>query len=259
MKRLLISLLAANIFLSGCAHAAFTYQSRPISPDCLTALLDLYDIENPAVELSKCSSQESAHRVQVVEGVVTTEDKSLQDTLPYANYSVIGEDGNRYLIGVGQWTGGSGFFSNIMWVQLDGGKLTQLKVVASGDRCNGGAYNAGPWQYTVNMTSADLVNFAHDKSVKIQPYTDLDASAAGCVAKAYYMFHPDTGTTRLMYVRLDDKAALTGEWEKQFVTQHCFDKLMRSYVDSSHVELGMDELKLFAAQYRKQCLKNPEI
>jgi hypothetical protein len=259
MNGLRLTIFTACMLASSHACAGFTYESRPISPDCLSALVDLYDLEKPQVELSQCSSSQSTHKVSIASDIVTTEDKSQMDPQPYANYSVIGEDGDKYLLGLGQWTGGSGFFSTILWVQVKDSKLTQLKAVASGDRCNGGAYKAGPWQYTVNLTSADLIEFAKNKAIKVQPYIDLDASAAGCIAKAYYMFHPETGTSRLMFVKLDEKAVLSGEWEKQFVTQHCFNTVMSAYISRKETELSANQVAAFAEQYQQQCLKNPKV
>lgn len=251
-------LIAATMLTASNANAAFTYQSRPVSPQCLSQLIDMYDVQNPKVKLSECSAFEDAHNVHVIDGIVTTEDKTQVEPAPYANYSVIGEEGDKYLIGMGQWTGGSGFFSSILWVQIMNGELQVIKTVASGDRCNGGAYKSGLWQFTVNLTSADLIDYAKDKAIKIQPYIDLDASAAGCIAKAHYMFHPNNATTRLMYVKLDQNAVTTGEWEKQFVTQHCFNEIMAGYLQRKQTELTMDGVKQFAKTFQQQCLRNPE-
>lgn len=251
---ILLFSIAISLF-SNVAMAAFIYQGKPISPECLAGLINHDDADrHAAVNLTKCSSLKKAQKVNVQHNVFTTRSISGNGDDPYSNYAVIGQYGNKYLIDFGQWTGGSGFFTTIMWVELLGDKLQLLDVYAGGDRCNGGTEKTGPWEYGVNLTSTDLINLAGNKTISINPYQDLDASAAGCVAEAHFSFNPDKATTQFVYVELDKDMDMTISWAKGFTHQVCLNEIFKSYFKNGIYKLDIQAIKKLAAEFKEKCM-----
>jgi len=236
------------------ANAAFTYQNKPISPDCIAKMLEQQNAPNPVISLSTCSTPAAAAKVHLEDGVYTNKQKNEVELQPFGSYTILGTQDNKFLISFGQWTGGSGFFSNVIWLSKDDQNLTQLKILAGGDRCNGGVDKAALWEYTSNMTSADLIQFANDDSFSIEPYKDLDASAIGCVAKAYYHFDSETQTANFEYVKLDVNFNQSPEWTKEFKYQACFNQLIKKYIKDGRQQLRDAGVKAFAAEFKKTCM-----
>lgn len=254
MKFFLHVFLMLIVIVPTVAFAEFTYQGKPIAPDCMVDLLSSEKEKHPTVSLSECSSNKKSKKVRYDKNIFTNRSQNEDDTKPFSNYAIIGQYGNKYLIDFGQWTGGSGFFTSIMWIDHQGDKLKLLDVYAGGDRCNGGTEKTGPWQYGVNLTATDLIELAGDKSIKLAPYRDLDSSAAGCVAEAHFSFNPDKATTQFVYVVLDKEMDTTIEWAREFKHQVCLNEIFEAYISKGLTKLDMKGVKGLAEQFRQDCL-----
>lgn len=253
--RHLIGICLLSGLLPSLTYAGFEYNNKPISPDCLVKLVEVSDNAHTTAKLATCSSAKAAKKVHLAQGVYTTKDESSDRIQSFADYSIIGESDNKFLLDFGQWTGGSGFFTSILWVEKTDTEIKLLKALAGGDRCNGGTEKTGPWSYSINLTSADLIDAAEDKSIKINAYRDLDASAAGCVAKSHYKFDPVNASESFLYVVLDKRVEIDKAWASQFTYQACLDRLLTSYNDQKLGKLDLKGLKTFAEKFKGECMR----
>jgi hypothetical protein len=244
------------ILLPGVSYASFDYHGKPISPDCLVKLADVSGNNTKSVKVESCSSKDAVRKIHFKQGVYTTKDEHATTMTPFADYSVIGQLDNKYLLDFGQWTGGTGFYTTVLWVSYVNDEITLLNEIAGGDRCNGGTEKTGEWEYSINLTSTELINTAENKSINIKSHKDLDSSAADCVAKQHFKFDPVKAKEEFQYVTLNDEEdSNEASWSAQFTYQKCLDDLLRTYINAEKTKLDKAELKTLAEKFKAKCMK----
>jgi len=116
---------------------------------------------------------------------------------PYFEYDFLGKKDNLYVVSISECGGGTGIFSSVMILQLDGVMLKRIKSVCGGDRCNGGitssAFQNGKIYYSQNVTSEDLYVMADENIEK--PQVSLDYCAMCCVGEANYEYDIEKNKT----------------------------------------------------------------
>lgn len=198
---------------------------------------------------------------------------------PYMQYRYAGIDENMTIIPAKEadgrfpvllnWSGGgTGHFSNLLWLKREGNVLKPLQGVTGGDRCNGGVVEAlmnkdGQLQYAVNITPYDMVMLGGDAErpfmQSVKAFEDLDACAACCTGTAHFTGDEFTG------VKLQDglKDYLSGrdyadpvppEQEKQA----CFDRLLVLQAESGQMEFTPDNWETFIREVEHVCLGRVE-
>lgn len=248
MKRYLLTALLATPLITYAAINELTYQGKPIHPACFA--INLGDEPSKVINLDTCNKDKS--KVLQKDGYFTNEIEGIkQDS--FTRYAVIGNQGDRYLIVSGSWTGGTGFFTDVAWYQKTDHTLHILKSLAGGDRCNGGVEKIGPWQYAVHLTPYDMLTFGGTLS-KLNAYQDLDASAAGCVAKAIYQFNPDKQTSTFKMVQLNKKPLSMERWVLELKYQYCFNRLYNTFVETNRLTLSQTDLDHFKNQFETICI-----
>lgn len=235
------------------AAQGFLFENKIIHPECVMPLQDM-----SSVDLNKCRPKST---IVVEEKGITTYHPKNQGM---AQYKVIGNPSKdefliRYL-----WNGGgSGFFSGI---QLVGLKVSGLHLIKDfnlgGDRCNGGVLTqespSKDLRILQNMTPIDFLESSQTgRSLKLESYEDLEASATSCYAQLVYAPFKEKG--KLALELLGIKTLEIGDKNTDIQTRHslqgCFDvqfnKLRASKKDQL---LQKKDLEDFARNFKKACL-----
>ena len=231
----------------------FLFEKKIIHPECVLPLQDVSE-----VDLNKCRPKST---IVVEEGGVTTYHPKNQGM---AQYKVIANPAQdefliRYL-----WNGGgSGFFSGIQLLGLRGSTLKLVKDFSiGGDRCNGGVLTenspSGDLRILQNQTPIDFLEASQTgRSLNLESYEDLEASATSCYAQL--VFTPTPTKTGLKLELLGMKTLEIGDKNTDIQTRHslqgCFDVQFNKLRKTKKNELlQKKDLEDFARGFKKACL-----
>ena len=184
------------------------------------------------------------------------EDTSQTSALPYSFYRYIGQWNGAPVLLTQTSGGGTGKFSALMSIERTGNTIRVLQGFAAGDRCNGGIEDvrleAGTLYYSQWLVPYDFLQIAEDNPGDLQPYQDLEASAASCVARARYK---DGELAGVALESTPDTAEqdLPG-WAEKYPYQSCFNNLYRAYLTQGKKELSIQQLKEFTGEFNRLCL-----
>ncbi len=250
------------------ATSTFSYNGKPIPPDCLWYATE-GNLEDAQIAiLDNCTKGPNTKYVIKNEG---RDDKGWLYTdlgkdpdggypLGFEEYTVLlALNTNEYLIASQSNGGGTGYFDQLFWVKKSNNILTLTENLTGGDRCYGGLRH-----YSVK----DRVVF-FDKL--LTPVTILDLGGAdlydynvlsgpiNCFGLAHFRYDPHDTEPKLTGVRFyDDEAEDQPEWTDQFIYQSCFNKVYNSYIKSGKTELTLDELKSFVKKFEQRCVQSPQ-
>jgi len=182
------------------------------------------------------------------------EDRS--DAVSYSYYQYLGQwNGSPVVVSYASG-GGTGQFSSLLSIERTGSKIRVLQGFGAGDRCNGGIVDAkinfGTLYYGQNMTPIDFLQIAEDNTHDLQPYEDLEASAASCFGVARFEDEKFVGVTLLPQPAEDTTAAPAYKY------QQCFNKLYRGLLEKGKKELSIKELKEFTGEFNQVCLQDDQ-
>jgi hypothetical protein len=254
MKYPLTILALAIITNSAFAGSELMYNSKPVHPTCLEKL---QNETRAGAEVALSSCVKNSKKTSVRDGYYTTEDDNNPKQTEFTSYAVIGKKGDNYLIVVATSTGGSGLFTDALWVKMKDGTLTLLKSLAGGDRCNGGVEKVADWKYSINLTPSEMMTYGSGAPLKIDAYRDLDASASSCVAKAMYRFDPVNEKAELINVQLGSEPLAMEDWLKELRFQFCFNNLYNTYIARGQITLNETEMDHFKNQFENFCISQP--
>lgn len=247
----LLALISAT---SITAHAAdFRYQGKPIHPSCIADITINNDNNTASVNLAKCNS--SKEKIFTDKDYYTNRDENDQSQQSFTAYTVIGNQGNKFLLDTGSWTGGSGFFTSIIWVELTKDQLKLIATINGGDRCNGGTHKTGNWEYGINDTPFDILTRATGKQPTIKPYDDLESSAASCAAESIYRFDPATMKSTFIEMRLNDEPLSMDDYINNIKYQRCFNNIYNQWLKNGKTILKQSDIDAFRTEFDKTCLK----
>lgn len=236
MKKLLPIFVLCTASSALFAAEEFTYNNKPISTVCFSKMLGPEKTQK-VVSLASCAG---------VNADTQTE---------HVRYAVIGRDGNKFFVVTHHNYGGSGDFSNAVWVEKTADSLKLLKTLAGGDRCNNGVQATGIFQYNVQLTPVGLVNMGAGAPLKLG-YRDLDDSASSCVAQAVYIFNPKTESVKLKEVKFNNKPLKMEQWVLDINYQYCFTRLYNSYLERGQISLNQTDLDRFKNQFEGICMRS---
>lgn len=170
-------------------------------------------------------------------------------------YHVIGDTAEGTAIEVSSYTGGSGRFTGINFVKIEGSTLKLVKSLGGGDRCNGGVADAeikdDTLVYGFYITPADFTTLALGDDQGLVPYEDLEASASSCFGIARYE------DRRLVEVELlpDAPKAADAEWTGRYALQRCFNEFMVKKTAGGKTILKTEAFKAFVTDFMNSCKK----
>lgn len=171
-------------------------------------------------------------------------------------YRVVGTTSKGSAVKIINYTGGSGRFSSMVLVKVEGDTLKLVEYYTGGDRCNGGIREArvegDDVLYGVNITPYDFIPYAlGEDTAGLQAYEDLESSAASCYAIAWHRNHD------FYEVELDPEAgaAADPDWVERYKYQACFNSELKKVISSGKLKLSQPELKSFVEDFLKACKK----
>jgi hypothetical protein len=254
----------------------FTYNSAPIDPLCIDALVNLADDAPSSIDLQTCG-QGAGSEIHTgalstdADGYYTDTYKDTQQNVQasFGSYKVVGSHGNTFLLLTRSSGGGTGIFESLLLVAKDTGNTLSLvrNISGVGDRCNGGGLTAAlsadgsAVDLSSNVTAFDIVTLGTGEGVTddtIQKYQDLDASAAGCYGTSSYQYMLDSGDMAFQSLKLDaDASALDTDpaYAALHPVQSCFNKLFTQYIAKGMGTLAQPGLALFAQEFESECMK----
>ena len=184
--------------------------------------------------------------------------------------------------------GGSGRFSGVVFIRglpelapWPGAELSAVGGWLFGDRCNGGLRDvsvAGPaaietaelitpfdlvtlddsrrgagWRAARNAAmfsggQAEVNKIRSRGEIQLQPYEDLDASAAGCVGTVHYRYNVSDGSRELLGVTIDQ----LGSGGRLGA---CFDAVVGEAAGKLPHRFSPGELSALKDRFRKTCVE----
>jgi hypothetical protein len=249
-------------FLIACANTrpkaenAFSYRGKPIHPDCVSQLLLT---ESRRLSLKEFHPSSGFEEWEDRPGFLIAEypEQEFEGRRPYFAYMLIGQSGGTFIIWTEEWGGGSGRFSNILFVDKSPDELRLVEALGAGDRCNGGITGAqlegSDLYYFRDTTPIGIIGEA-DEKLDLVAYEDLENSAASCVAQVKYRYSLVDRSHELISVTLAGKLSDQEDWTDRYTYQSCFNKVFNTYVDAGKTELSRVELNEFIREFKKECL-----
>ncbi len=170
----------------------------------------------------------------------------------FSSYELLGAVAGGTAVELYNETGGTGRFSSIILVTLQGNMLKLVDQIAGGDRCNGGITDAkienGQLVYSVNATPGDFPLMAWNEDKGIKAYEDLEASAMSCFGIATYKDHS------LAAVELVPDAVQDGsDWSEQYSMQTCFNRKFKEAVTAGQIRMSAQNFKVFMDGFLAEC------
>jgi hypothetical protein len=170
----------------------------------------------------------------------------------FSSYELLGQTPAGTVIQTYNEAGGTGRFSSVIIVRLNGNTLSLVDQITGGDRCNGGLSEAkvqdGKLTYSINITPGDFPTLAWASDKGLKAYEALEASAMSCFATATYMDGKFTS------ISLNpDAVKEAGDWENQYTHQKCFNEKFKAAIKAGHLEMTAAELKIFMDDFLASC------
>lgn len=229
---------------------------QPIDPRCFEAVS-----ADEWVDITRCSDAKIVKLPASADPFWTDktgynyryqEDKS--DATSYSYYQYIGMWNGAPVVVSYSSGGGTGQFTSLVSIERNGSKIRVLQGFGAGDRCNGGIVDVkiagGTLHYGQNMTPIDFLQIAEDNPRDLQPYDDLEASAASCFGIARFEDEKFVG------VSLQPLPAAQGGVATSYKYQDCFNKLYLAQLAKGKKELTVVELKEFTGEFNQVCLSD---
>lgn len=249
MKKILLSLIVILFSSEGLAEGDANSDLPQIHPECITIVA----MGQGPVNLEECGQEYYA--------TYTDTGASLQyedeyGHLVYDIYKILHIEGNHLLVYY-QWSGGgSGQFSGLMIVELNGTLLGEYEDISGGDRCSGlnSVYKEnGKVYYRQGLLPDDLLAWGAIEKMTYE--AELEYSAMSCVATANMVYDIATHTNQLISVDIDQTDGEDQEgWTENYAHQACFNRLIRERLATGKLTFDKNGLQEFTHRFSSQCL-----
>lgn len=247
--------------------AALMYNGQPIDPLCFDSSPG--EDSSGTVDVTTCrpdniivtgeiSPRQPDAKTRVVGVEYSFRDSGHTMRGPFVQYEPLGAvrigDRDGYAVAITASGGGTGVFSAVRVVRLDGKNLVTMKTLGGGDRCNGGLAEAtvrdGSIYQSLHATPYDLVTVGNMSQPPFRAYDDLDACAACCAGVVTYRGEDLVG------IRLTaDAVPLEDSPDKPL--QNCFNAMARALQDEGKLEFSGDDLPGLQRRFSADCLPPP--
>ena len=234
------------------------WNGKEIPPLCFDKLLGPEAVEK--VDIATCEKNDAIKNIKTLR----TKDSFLETSYqyaeegesfspPYMSYRVVGKQGSDVVVETAWRSGGSGRFSEVLIVQIEGETLVVKKIIWGGDRCNGGILDAEikdeKIHATINITPADFPVIAYGEDRGIEAYADLEAGAASCFATVTYAGDDVSKVTLSVDFPWDGSK----EWVSRYKYQACFNQTFSKQIKEKS-ELSLVEFRSFVDKFFKDCV-----
>lgn len=246
--------------------ATLQWKGKPIPPMCFDSFISLSSIEpSKSIDVKKCeklSSDMEIYETYKYNGhLITTygfknEGNKEEGSRPaFVSYYVAGKTDKGYVTEVTLGGGGSGEFSSIVFVDINGDTLLNLGHIEGGDRCNGGIVSLeivkNKIQKTISATPMDLIDLSYGSDMGLQAYKDLENSAGSCFADVTYLDH------KVVNISLNKSPVENKDqdWIGSYKYQKCFNEVFREQIKKKS-DLTLSELKKSMDLFFTICVKD---
>jgi hypothetical protein len=247
------------------ASPTLTYNDAPVDPLCFLQTWN-QDADNPVIDLAACDDPAIVRITDT--GLYTppadfrgaayrpAEMADDDDTgVAFVEYRYLGDVGGDAAVLLRESGGGSGLFTTLYLMHRDGDKLTVVRPVAGGDRCNGG------------LTAADIVGeeLAYDENLTPMalyalgggPDTEASDALPDCASCCYATAH--YAGDALDHVQIDDSLGnilerMIAETPDGNATAACFDRVILAHIKTGATRFSLDELNAFSREVQATCL-----
>jgi hypothetical protein len=265
--RLIIFAVLLGTFFCGIAFAtegakpaALLWNNKDVPPLCLDRML-MGETQLKNVDVATCNEdpEKDIMRTYREDGWVKTDYRYKADGDDYpaltSMYRVIGRVKDGYALEISSLTGGSGRFTSVAVVRLDGPLLHLAHSYGGGDRCNRGVADAavknGILSYGLYMTPGDFPSLAYGDDQGLVAYEDLESSALSCFAVARYT------DDRLDEIELLPKAFQQDQedWTSNYTSQPCMNNYLRKAIKTGKIRYSLEEFKALMNGFMQTCKK----
>lgn len=234
---------------------------QDVPPFCLDKML-MGEAQLPKVAIATCNTDPEKKIIKTYreDGWTKTDYRISGEEGEYpamtAMYRVIGDVADGTALEIYSATGGSGRFTSVVVVQVDGPDLKLIHSFGGGDRCNGGVADAeikkGMLNYGLYITPGDFTTVAYGDDQGIVAYEDLEASAASCFAIARYQ---NAALTEVELLPDAIKNSESTDWSTSFTMQKCFNQRISDTIKSGKTILSPEAFKDFVGSFLNTCKK----
>lgn len=233
--------------------AELVYNGKPLDPMCVMGAA-----EPSGINLTECTgSVNKTPDTMSAKGLETFEDGSIGYTFdcedgcmrpPFISYEAIGQTPEGFVLKVTSSGGGTGVFSDVRVVNIEGDLLKQ-NVLNGGDRCNGGIDKVSIFKkvvirYGQYITPYDMVEMTGGNTAGYEAYDDISACAACCI-----------GTRQFADSEIESVTFTAGDVSPEGMgpVDTCFYGLYNDIVRAGNLTLDTDQLNEFGENFAKRC------
>jgi hypothetical protein len=266
MNRIKTTSLAGLTWLWACVSWAEDgsfplYKGKLLDPKCVTRLTMGDGYEEGKISLADCSKDPG--RVQrLPDGTVKyTGPKEELFGRPYDSYKVLGRYGEIFLMQYDWNGGGTGYFTGLIGVRIDGDLLVRVYSAVDGDKCNRGLSKAwkedGKILAEVALTPWDLIALVPAGKVFLKQdgrttCTLVSGHHGCCGASATFRIDPLTGEETLLEVDLGDYP-MGDEGEKDCQYQGHFNRVFDGHIHAKNTKLDPKGVEAFFRKFKALC------
>ncbi len=232
-----------------------------VSPLCFEQLFTADGPRTTPIDITTCESISGYKNIKT--GIEDGRYRSLYEfpaepDMPaekgFASYELLGKTAAGTAVETYNETGGTGRFSSIILVNLNGNLLKLVDSVAGGDRCNNGVTEAkvenGKLIYSENITPGDFPTLAWGEDKGLKPYEDFEASAMSCFGIATF----EDGKVARVTLN-EDAVKETGDWTNQYTYQKCFNQKFKEALTAGHKTMTAAEFRQFMDGFLSSCVR----
>jgi hypothetical protein len=250
---LIIEFIAVSALAASLAN--FSYQGKPIEPNCI-----LKAITANKIDLAKCSKPQDK-KIEIAKitdngffgySYTNIHDKDCDYSSCWIYYKYLGMLNGKHIVLVNNATGGTGRFSDILFLKNNGKTLKVTKRIIGGDRSFGGIINAeikdNHLIYSKAITPLMFIN--HFKS---NNYTALlengENQLLDCAICQFVSLNYIDGSLKLATLNSVELPV-----DENNILGHCFNLLHDSFINNKHLNLTPKEAKDFVKDFYIKCM-----
>lgn len=173
----------------------------------------------------------------------------------FFQYELLAQEGETFFVSTYECGGGTGIFSDIRVLKVDGNLIELVDDFAAGDRCNGGlfdcTYEKGVIHYSTNITPEDLLIIGggeNSEDYDIQ----LDWCAMCCVGTANYEYNISTRKSEMISITVETD--YFNSYDSYPEGTQCFFNRIKEYVNASSNEISIEKFELLIQGALESCV-----
>lgn len=173
----------------------------------------------------------------------------------FFEYELLAQEGETFIVSTYECGGGTGIFSDIRVLKVEGNLIELVDDFAAGDRCNGGlmdySYGKGVVNYSVNITPEDLLIIGGGENSEDYDI-ELEWCAICCVGTANYEYSLSTSTSELVSITVETE--YFGSYDSYPEGTQCFFSRIKEYVNASSSEIPINKFEILIQGILESCM-----